>query len=207
MPEISLTDWVDFVITAGPPQFTKVKELAGRGEYDPRFDFWKPLREGLQNYHQGRAKLDEVLSGLKDPKKLKRYPDAIKAYQKFVGKKHVAWFKPPSALWTYGGLVVRINPELGLQFEGRKHVVKLYFKEEKPTKQRLNVVLAMMRAALNLEEGTVPAVLDVSSCRLIMPKPIEQDLLPMLQAQAIAFVHMWNAVCAIPIAISAASSR
>jgi hypothetical protein len=61
MPEISLTDWVDFVITAGPPQFTKVKELAARGEYDPRFDFWKPLREGLQSHHQGRTKLEDVL--------------------------------------------------------------------------------------------------------------------------------------------------
>jgi hypothetical protein len=194
MPEISLTDWVDFVIIAGPPQFTKVKELAARGEYDPRCDFWKPLREGLQNYHQGKARLDEVLLGLKDPKKLKRYPDAMKAYQKFVGKKHVAWFKPPSGLWTYGGLTVRVNPELGLQFDGKKHVVKLYLKEEKPTKQRLNIVLAMMRTALNLGDGTVPAVLDLSSCRLITPKPVEQDLLPMLQAQAIAFVHMWNAV-------------
>jgi hypothetical protein len=205
MPEISLTDWVDFVITAGPPQFTKVKELASRGEYDPRFDFWKPLREGLQNYHQGKAKLENSLLGLKDPKKLKRYPDAIKAYQKFIGKKHWAWFKPPSALWSYGGLTVRVNPELGLQFDGKKHVVKLYCKEEKPTKQRLNVVLAMMRVALNLGESAVPAVLDVSSCRLITPKPVEHDLLPMLQAQAIAFVHMWNAVRA-PVAIAAGVS-
>lgn len=119
---------------------------------------------------------------LRTRRKLKRYPAAVKAYQKFVGKKHLAWFKPPSALWSYGGLTVRVNPELGLQFDGRKHVVKLYFKEEKPTKQRLNVVLAMMRIALNLGEGAVPAVLDVSSYRLITPRLVEQDLLPMLQA-------------------------
>jgi hypothetical protein len=64
MPQISLTDWVDFVISAGPPQFTKVKELAGRGEYDPRRDFWKPLREGLRNHHQIGAKLENILLGL-----------------------------------------------------------------------------------------------------------------------------------------------
>jgi hypothetical protein len=145
--------------------------------------------------------------GLKDPKKVKRYPDTIKAYQKFVGKKHLAWFKPPSALWSYGGLTVRVNPELGLHFDGKKHVVKLYFKEERPTKQRLNVVLAMMRVSLSLGEDAVPAVLDVSNCRLIMPRPVEPDLLPMLQAQAIAFVHMWNAVSARPVAISAASNQ
>jgi hypothetical protein len=205
MPDISLTDWVDFVITAGPPRFTKVKELTTRAEYDPRFDFWKSLREGLQSHHQGRTTLEEILVVLKDPKKLKRYPEAIKAYKKFVGKKHLAWFRPPSAAWTYAGLTVRVNPELGLQFDGKKHVVKLYFKEEKPTKQRLSVVLAMMRISLDLGEGMVPAVLDVGSSRLITPNAVEPDLLPMLQGEAIAFVHMWNAVLA-PMTIAARSS-
>lgn len=193
MPQISLTDWVDFVIASGPAQLTKVKALVARPEYDPKFDFWKSLREGLQSHHQNGTKLDVVLASLKDPKKIKRFPQVIDAYRKFVNKKHYAWFKPPSALWAYAGLEVRVNPELGLQFDGRKHAVKLYFKEEKPTKQRLSVVLAMMRISLNLADGMLPAVLDVSSCRLITPGASDQNLLPLLQAQAIAFVHMWNA--------------
>lgn len=54
MPEISLTDWVDFVITAGPPQFTKVKELAVRGEYDPRFDFGSRFAKGFRTIIKAR---------------------------------------------------------------------------------------------------------------------------------------------------------
>ena len=193
MPEISLTDWVDFVISAGPARFRKVKELAARDDYDPRFDFWKPLREGLRNHHQGKTTLEQILVPLKDQKKVNRYPEVIRAYKKFLGKKHLAWFRPPSAAWTYAGLTVRVNPELGLHFDGKKHVIKLYFKEERPTKQRLSVVLAMMRISLNLGDGMVPAVLDVNSSRIILPKASDLDLLPMLQAEAIAFVHMWNA--------------
>ena len=45
MPEISLTDFVDFVIKAGSPKLTKVRELVNRGGYSPAFDFWKTLRE------------------------------------------------------------------------------------------------------------------------------------------------------------------
>jgi hypothetical protein len=203
MPEISLTDWVDFVISAGPTRFRKVKELATRDDYDPRFDFWKPLREGLQNHHQGKTTLEQIVVALKDPKKVNRYPEVIKAYRKFLGNKHLAWFRPPSAGRTYAGLTVRINPELGLHFEGKKHVVKLYFKEEKPTKQRLSVVLAMMSLALNLGDGMVPAVLDVNSSRMILAKATDLDLLPMLQAEAIAFVHMWNAVSPAALGMSA----
>lgn len=192
--EISLTDWVDFVLTAGPAQLTKVKTLAARPEYHPRCDFWRPLREGLQNYHQGKGRLEDIVTDLRDTKKLRRYPDAILSYRKFLGRKHLAWFKPPSALWTYAGLGVRVNPELGLQFDGKKHVVKLYFKGERPTKHRLNVVFAMMRIALSLDEQMVPAVLDVGTARLITPRSAGEDLVPLLQAQAVAFVHMWNAV-------------
>jgi len=92
MPTISLTDFVDFAITAGPSQLAKVKEISARGEYDPKFDFWKPLRAGIRGLHQDGTKLDSVLEGLKDAKKIKRYPVAVKAYKKFVGKKTIQWF-------------------------------------------------------------------------------------------------------------------
>jgi hypothetical protein len=197
MPDISLTDFVDFAITTPPSQLTKVRQLCSRGVYDPRFDFWKTLREGMQEFHQKDKSLDAVLVGLKDAKKLKRYPSAVKAYEKFVSKqKGLSWFKPPSAIWSYGGLNVRVNPELGLHLGGKKHVIKLYFKDEKPTKQRLKVVFEMMRIGLSLDATVVPAVIDVSSGRLIVPKPLAEDLLPLLEAQALAFMHLWKAIAA-----------
>ena len=165
-----------------------------RGSYDPRFDFWKQLREEIRNSHQKKTKLDDVLLSLTDPKKLKRYPLAIRAYKKFLAKhKNLRSFAPPSATWSYDGLNVRVNPELGLEIDGKKYVVKLYFKEDKPTKHRLKVVFEMMRITLP-GAGWIPAVVDVSNGRLITPKPLEENLLPLLQAQALAFMHLWKAV-------------
>jgi hypothetical protein len=195
MPDISLTDFVDFAIKTPSSQLTKVRQIVKRGAYDPRFDFWKALREAMLEPHEHGKALDHVLVGLTDAKKVKRYPQAVRAYKKFIAKqKDVAWFKPPSSVWSYQGLNVRINPELGLEIGGRKHAVKLYFKDEKPTNQRLKVVFEVMRIGLKLDSTITPAVVDVSAGRLITPKPLIDDLLPLLEAQALAFVHLWNAM-------------
>jgi hypothetical protein len=197
MADISLTDFVDFAISTPPSQLTKVRRLCGRGVYDPRFDFWKPLRERVQEFHEKGRSLDQVLVGLKDPKKVKRYPSSVKAYGKFVSKQEgLFWFKPPSAVWSYGGLNVRVNPELGLNIGGKKYVIKLYFKDEKPTKQRLKVVFEMMRISLHLDGSAISAVIDVSNGKLMVPTPLAEDLLPLLEAQALAFMHLWKAVSA-----------
>ncbi|MGA2235488.1 MAG: hypothetical protein ABSG23_08445 [Terriglobales bacterium] len=99
-----------------------------------------------------------------------------------------------SSLELWCGLNVRVNPELGLHLGGKKHVIKLYFKDEKPTKQRLKVVFELMRIGLRLDDTVVPAVIDVSNGKLIVPKPLAEDLLPLLEAQALAFMHIWKAI-------------
>jgi hypothetical protein len=193
MPEISLTDFVDFAIKNGPAQFTKVKELAKRGEYDPRFDFWRPLREGIQAHHQDKAALDGIVKGLTDKKKQNRYPEAVEGYKKFLGKKLIHWFTPPKSNWKYGELVVRVNPELGLTIKGQKYAIKLYFKDEQPTKARLQVVFELMQSSLNLDGNIIPAVLDVAKRDLKTPTKPKGELSALLEAQAMSFAHMWNA--------------
>ena len=39
MAEISLTDFVDFVIKSGSPKLTKVKSAKTRPDYDPKTDY------------------------------------------------------------------------------------------------------------------------------------------------------------------------
>ncbi|MBK9648054.1 MAG: hypothetical protein IPO67_23360 [Deltaproteobacteria bacterium] len=47
MPEISLTDFVNFVTRIGSARLTLVREIRSRGDYDPIRDFWRDLRDGL----------------------------------------------------------------------------------------------------------------------------------------------------------------
>ncbi len=198
MPEISLTDFVDFVVKAGTPKLTKVRQLKERGEYEPASDFWKPLREAIIEFHRkgGRDKhqLDRILTGLTDPKKRNRYPEAIEGYKKFLGRKQIRWSDPFKTSWSSSGLNVRINPELGLIISEERHVIKLYFKDEKLERRKVDVVLALMEATLreNIEPSDGIAILDVSSNALFRSSGPRPDLMPLLAGEAAAFVTMWD---------------
>jgi len=199
MPEISLTDFVDFVISAGTPKMTKVQHIKNRPEYTPALDFWKPLRTAIRDYHksgcQNKSDLNNVMLALTDPKKVKRYPNALMAYKKFLGRKQITWFDPPSDLWAFSGLNVRINPELGLSINGQNYIIKLYFKDETPTKNRLQTVIQMMHSTLNkhVKNGAAMAVLDVTNGKLTSTAA-QTNIDILLQGEASSFVQIWNSI-------------
>jgi hypothetical protein len=199
--KISLTDFVDFATRSGKSQFTKVKELFARGEYDPRTDFWKPLRDCIPAFHRGKRTLESVVATLTDAKKTNRYPQAIAGYRRFLGKNEPNYFTVPAWFWTYGELHVRVNPEVGFEMGGKRYAVKLHFKDEKLTRQRSAVLLEVMRSAMAADSKLIPAILDVANARLISVGPFDGGLTTWLQAQAVGFVHMWNLLAAQPITI------
>jgi hypothetical protein len=197
MPVISLTDFVDFVVASGPPRLTKVRELKRRGIYEPATDFWKRLREAIETLHrEDREKpfLDEVRVGLTDRKKLAAYPPLITAYKRFLGRKHTRWFDPPRGRWAHAELTVRVNPELGLDIDGNRHVVKLYFKKQPLSKRRVESILRLMEKTLKAGEGEsfAVAVLDVANAKLIRPTIPVPDLDILLQSEAAAFMEIWQ---------------
>jgi hypothetical protein len=194
MIDISLTDFVDFTIKSGPAQYTKVKEVFARGEYDPRTDFWKPLRDCIREFHKGKRALESVLIGLSDSKKATRYPQAVTGYTRFLKKNKPNVFTVPSWKWTYGDLSVKVNPEVGFELADKKFAVKLYFKDEALTNLRLRIVFALMAEVIPAGLGLVPAVLDVSSAKLRVGRPSDANLRPVLEAQANSFVHMWRSL-------------
>lgn len=75
MINISLTDFIDYVSKVGTSKFTLVNHIYSREEYQPAFDFWKPLREGIIDLHQNnkdKSELDKILNDLTDKKKINR---------------------------------------------------------------------------------------------------------------------------------------
>lgn len=198
MPEISLTDFVDFVVKAGTPKLTKVRQIKERGEYGPATDFWRTMREAIIDFHRrgspDKQHFDRILTNLVDRKKRNRYPDAIKGYKKFLGRKQIQWFEPAKTLWSKEGLNVKINPELGLQISGERNVIKLYFKDEKLEKRKVDVVLALMEDALRKKIGASDkiAILDVSSNALFPSEGLRGNIVPLLIGEAASFVKIWD---------------
>lgn len=172
MPKITLTDFVDIVSKSGTPKATKVAQVKNRPAYDPKTDFYKKVREAIVDTHQrgaSKADLSAALSNLKDTKKQVNYPDVLQGYKKWWGKKTLSWFVPPSGTFTAHGVDVSINPELGLEINGTKHIIKLYFKGEGLAKNRANIVTCLMGIQLNAAApaGAIMSVLDVRNAKLV----------------------------------------
>jgi hypothetical protein len=200
MAKISLTEFVDFVAKAGTPKLTHVRtvkqnHLTG---YDPRTDFYKSFRDGLVHFHQQgkpRSVLDQLVVGQTDTKKQTAYPDLLKGYKKFLGRKNIGWFTPPHKDWTHSGLTISINPELGLDINGTRHAIKLYFKADKLTKFRMDAVTQLMNHVLT-DGPTSPtfSILDVRNGKLISSPVPQPSLMPLLEGEAMSFAAMYSQI-------------
>jgi hypothetical protein len=204
MPAISLTDFVDFVTRTGNPRLTKVRQVRGRGAYHPAFDFWRGLRQAIVSFHKKGGKdlaiLDRAVKTATDPRKRALFPVAVENYKRFIEKKRIQWFDPPKESWQVGGLVVRINPELGLRFDGQSYVIKLNFREEELTKQKIEVILLLMEEALReyCVNGERFAILDVRNGNFITAGEPNPRLVHLLNSEAGAFMSMWDSLDAAP---------
>lgn len=195
--ELSLTDFVDFVCKSGSTKLTKVKQIKTREDYSPATDFYKALREGIQDIHRKNGKKKElktILDRVSDPKKIKNYIESIEGYKKFWGRKEPIWFEPPMKHWIVNELDVRINPELGLELEGKKHLIKLYFKSDKLSKEKITQVLTLMESELRSEVSSDVnmAILDVKNGKLFIKEDRDLTLLPLLKGEAMSFEIMWD---------------
>lgn len=195
--KISLTDFVDFVSKSGTSKLTKVKQIKDRPTYNPAFDFWKKMRDEIILFHKESKKnkdcFDEILLKLVDKKKLGRYPDVIGGYKKFLGKKTITSFKVYKTVWTNNDLEVRINPELGLIINNKKYIIKLYFKSEKLSKARVDIILLLLkeRYKVELTKGIDVAILDIQNNKLITSKSIK-NIMPLLIGEANSFETIWK---------------
>lgn len=197
MPEISLSDFIEIVARSGSPKATKIAQLKARGEYDPSADFYKPIREHIIKLHQrslDKKALRQVLFSLSDTKKIKKYPPLVEGYKKWWGRKICVWFAPPRKHYSSDGVDIIVNPELGLEYNNEKHIIKLYFKDEQLTKQSIKIVSFLMQTVFNdyCSKGYRFDILDVKNARLITSSEIEESIEPMLLGEMAYIAKVWE---------------
>ena len=184
---------------SGPPKATVAQCFKHRGEYDPRVDFYRRVRNAIVEMHQKglpSRELDQIVARLSDEKKRVAYPQVVRGYKKFVGKKQFTWFEPPHADWTPGPLVVSINPEVGLEVGGKRIVGKLYFKEEALTKRRAEVIAHLLDKVLcaSLAEAASFVVIDVRRGRAFAPSVPVPACDALLAGEAASFAAIFAAL-------------
>ena len=198
--DISLSDFVDFTIKVGTPKQTKVAEVKNRDKYHPAMDFWKPLREGIVEYHQhgtnDRRQLDKIAPTLADAKKVGRCVDCVRGYKKFLGRREAKWFDPGYARWSQSGVSVRVNPEIGVRLDGVPHVLKLYFKSEPLSKRRVDVVTLLLYETLraNSPKDSLFGIVDVPRGKVFAVTAPDRRMLPLLMGEAASFRVIWDSL-------------
>lgn len=157
--------------------------------YDPKTDYYKRFREGVQEMHKNglaKGELTKIIGEVPDNKR-DNYGKMADAYRKFLGRKKITYFKPPRKIWQSGSIEVTINPEIGLEWSGTRHLIKLYLKADKPSKDRLGSILALMRKTF-ANDGYTYAVLDVRSGKLYTYQREMDYLLPLIEGEAQALI-------------------
>jgi hypothetical protein len=199
MPRLSLTDLVDIVVSSGTPKANRVRAIKNRPDYSPAIDFYKPLRDHIEQAHRqgkGKAHLKTLLASVTDKKKLTAYPPLIEGHRKWWGNKNLVWFQPPSSTYTEHGIDVSVNPELGLKIGGKAHLIKLYFKADPLTKNRIDVIHYLMHSQLAKKSpaDTTMAILEVRRSKLYTPTVAVQNLSAILSAELAYVATLWPKV-------------
>lgn len=196
MESISLSYFVDFVLTSGTGKLTSVKQLKqGR---DERFsDFYRPVRESIVDMHTkglDTIVLDDLLASLVDPRERRIFPKVVNGYKKFLRQGKMTWFEPPMRDYPLGPISVRVNPEIGLLINGRPHAIKLYFRGDPLSPQRILVVNQLLANALSTTwPGTVFSVLDVRRARLYPYRP-KSEVGLLLKAEAASLSSLYSSI-------------
>lgn len=195
MPVVPLSGFVDFVISSGTTRLTKVQAIKRQIEqgYAPERDFYKGIREGILEFHRGQRSSFDDLAVQSDKKKIAHYAEIINGYKLFLKKEHPSFFNPVDSTWSIGELSVTINPEAGFDLkDGGQAMVKLYFKSLVLSRQRVDLVLHLMKS--NLPTRIPPAILDARRGRMYYHKSDSKNLDALLAGEAAAFIEIWRLV-------------
>ncbi|WP_366294320.1 hypothetical protein [Paenibacillus sp. AN1007] len=199
---ISFTQFMEFTTKqSGPAKVSTVRKVK-YSEYSPATDYWRDLRLAIREVHEKNYSidyLDHIVQKANDKKK-SNYADTVEQYKKFIKNKHIEWFQPADAHWSFNGLFVRSTPELGLFINGKPHLLKLYFKErsEKLDKRKAASPLTLMTTsdrAHNDQQASI-SLLNVMKCRMFesTPSDVTSDRLLSLQGEAAHFIQIWNSL-------------
>lgn len=198
MPNLSLTDFVDFAVSNDPiAKINKLTKIKNRPDYEPAFDYWKPLRDNIIATHKNsleKNSLDDVLLRVSSAKHA-NYRTKIDAYKTWWGRKSFTWFEPETCLFSENEVDIHVNPEAGLSFGGKNFLIKLYFKPEELTKRKSEIILLLMNLALSSRfPNATMAVLDIQNQKLFDKVTNTNNLQKALKGEISYIAATWNSL-------------
>ena len=105
------------------------------------------------------------------------------------------WLKPISKLANIGGVKMYVNPEIGIEWQRKKYMIKLYLKaNDSLDKRHADIILALMENQLREKvDGDIEfAILDVRRGKLFTYTNHDPRLFIFLKSEGRGFAEMWR---------------
>ena len=192
---ISLTTFIGYVAATGRGKTTAVTRA--RAQYDQGYakekDFWLPLRHAIMAAHERDGVLVSLddLKGSVSPSKAASYTEAIAGYKRWVGKRQLRSRGQRHYDWRHGDLVVKVNPELDVDLNDARTLVKLYFNKDALSRTRLDLALHVLR--VTTPRGARAAIVDVRRAKIYAADVAHDSVMAtLLEIEADGLVRLWR---------------
>lgn len=197
--KISLTEFVNFINASGMAKITIVSSAKSRHEEQEGspYDYWKDFKDTIILLLKQQGSKEELWGLVDDVREEMRanYNQMITGYLRFWRPKRMSWIAPIKKTIHMGGIKMILNPELGLKWQGKEYMVKLYLKaNENLDKRHADIILAMMESELRdkVGDGVVFAILDVRRGKLFTYVNEDPRLLILLKSEGREFAEIWK---------------
>lgn len=203
-PKISLTQFLTFnSCISTNAKISTVRKIKNQPDYNPSFDYWKKLRDGIKRCLKRGEPIESLLELADNVANSKRsnYLAETKRVIAFFKDHDIEYFETEHASWKIPGTIqISASPELGLKIDGQKYLLKLYYKlrdkKQKVTRRNIRATLALMSLANRqfLDDDAKVAVLNLQNGKIILSQSISEDDKIALTINAQTFANIWKAI-------------
>lgn len=194
-----MTEFVNFINASGMSKMTIVSNAKLKHEESEGnpYDYWKDFKDAVKKQlKRGGSKddLSELLESVRE-EVYANYQEMIKGFNKFWKPNSMEWLKPANRMATISGVKMNINPEIGVVWNDKKFMIKMFIKaKENLDKRHADIILALMENELRVkvDDDIVFAILDVRRGKLFSYVNNDPRLLVLARSEGRSFAEMWK---------------
>lgn len=199
--KISMTEFVNFVNSSGMAKMTIVANAKMKHEQEDGnpYDYWKDFKDEIKKQLKRGGKkedLQEIVEHMREEVR-DNYNEMIAGFTKFWKPTRMKWLNPIKRMAHIGGVKMIINPEIGIEWQDKKYMIKLFLKaNESLDKRHADIVLALMECELRekVDDDVEFAILDVKRGKLFTHVNDNPRLLVLLKSEGREFSDMWREI-------------
>ena len=196
---ITLTEFVNFINSSGMKKMTIVSAAKTKHEEQEGnpFDYWKDFKDEVKRLLKRKGNKEDLWEFVENVREEQRenYNQMINGYLKFWKPTRMEWVNPVKKMANIGGVKMILNPEIGVKWQGKDYMIKLYLKDkESLDKRHADIILALMESELRdkVDDSVEFGILDVKRGKLFLHVDNDPRLLILLKTEGMEFAEMWK---------------